>query len=160
MRVAIERALIPGSNTPNRPARGSSAARDARRDILAPLDMDRGDPPPREPVARGIDARRLARMPGRKQSDARPRRALTKILDLGNGGARRLFEHHVQPGCNRFAGHRKTPQRRGAKRDRIERFARDHFRQSPVARHALDRALRLAAAASSSPGCASIAGRC
>src|SRR5690606_15593119 len=73
--------------------------------VLLPDDVDMADLLAFQPLARGLDGRREARMPGGEERDALFARKLGQRLHLAHRRPRRLFEQHVPAGAYRCHGH-------------------------------------------------------
>ena len=129
MCVAIDSALMPGSNTPKPPALPDPVlARMPAAHILLPDDRGRTDPGHGEEGARGLDGRRVARMPAGEQRDAFRRGQRLQILDLADRGAGRLFQEHMLAGLERRASRLVADLRRHAERHGVEIACRREHR--------------------------------
>ena len=136
----IDRALMPGSNTPSPPACQIHSWLGCQRRTssfqLIATAVGRFEA---RKVLRGLDGRRVARMPAREQRDAFVGRQRRQILDLADGGARRLLQEHMLAGLQRRARGAVAVLRRHAQRHRVElRDGGEHFLDGLEARDAVD----------------------
>ena len=96
MWVAIDSALMPGSNTPKPPGAQihSWLGCQRRTSSFQMIDAD-AEAGRREEAARGLHRRGIARMPAGEQRDALLRRQRLQVLDLADRRARRLLQEDV-----------------------------------------------------------------